>query len=445
MRLLFVIPEYPPHSGGGIITFYGNLIPALAQRGHSIHVIVGSAFTSKLPGYETDGVTVEFLDHNVVDENLNKFSRYDALPELQRHLAAAWTAWEQANKGEGFDLVETTDWGLLFVPWIVKADSPPNVVQLHGSIGQIDFYDPRRGEELHGCVTRLMESQLLSCADELQSYSKSNANSWQSLSGRQVTYMPPAWEPTTTAAEHSDQSSRGLVVGRIQHWKGPTVLCEAMRLLGDAAPELDWAGRDTTFQDAGTSMSAFLAQNYPDVWGKSIRPLGPLSPQEVSRLQSSAAFVVVPSLWDVFNYTCVEAMGYGRLVLCSAGAGAAGLITNGEDGFIFPANDSVSLADILKRVGQMDEASRKELGQRAKRTIATTLAVSRIAEQKSQAYAKAIERGKYPTRPNAWLEDATSPCQVSSEKLSFLDRLPLREISSYALGRGVKKLLSSTK
>ena len=138
-------------------------------------------------------------------------------------------------------------------------------------------------------------------------------------------------------------------------------------------------------------------------------------------------------------------MGYGRLVLCSAGAGAAGLITNGEDGFIFPANDSVFLADILKRVGQMDEASRKELGQRAKRTIATTLAVSRIAEQKSEAYEKVIERGKYPTRPNAWLEDATSPGQVSSEKLSFLDRLPLREISSYALGRGVKKLLPSTK
>jgi len=132
MRLLFVIPEYPPHSGGGIVTFYGNLIPALAQRGHRIHVIVGSAFTSKLPGYETDGVKVEFLDQDVVDKHLSKFSRYNALPELQRHLAAAWTAWEQANKGEGFDLVETTDWGMLFVPWIVEADNPPNVVQLHG-------------------------------------------------------------------------------------------------------------------------------------------------------------------------------------------------------------------------------------------------------------------------------------------------------------------------
>lgn len=35
MKLLCVIPEYPPDFGGGIATFHGALPPALARRGVS--------------------------------------------------------------------------------------------------------------------------------------------------------------------------------------------------------------------------------------------------------------------------------------------------------------------------------------------------------------------------------------------------------------------------
>jgi len=73
---------------------------------------------------------------------MRRFDRYRLMPELQRHLAAAWAAWERANGGAGFDVTETTDWGLLFIPWIVEESRPPVLVQLHGSIGQIDFHDP---------------------------------------------------------------------------------------------------------------------------------------------------------------------------------------------------------------------------------------------------------------------------------------------------------------
>jgi glycosyltransferase involved in cell wall biosynthesis len=441
MKILFVIPEYPPHAGGGIVTFYRGLIPELARLGHELCVLVGSALSGKMQDYSCDGVTVAFLDHHAVTANLDRFSRYRALPELQRHLAAAWTAWEQAGKGKGFDLVETTDWGLLFAPWIVEADSPPTVVQLHGSIGQIDYYDPRRGEELHGCVTRLIETSLLACADELQTYSKNNAAAWQALTGRDVTYIPPAWQPALPASQQGDGSPHGLVVGRIQFWKGPTVLCEALRLLGDEAPIIDWVGRDTTYLEAGVSMSSYLAQNYPDVWGEKIIPLGPRSPEETLRLQSSAAFIVVPSTWDVFNYTCVEAMGRARVVLCSEGAGAAGLITDGDDGLTFATNDPVALAESLTRFVQMGAASHRQMGERARKTIETTLSPSRIADQRIAAYEELLRRGKHTVRPNAWLSDVVSPHDPLGETLAFLDRLPLREISGYAVGRTLKKFL----
>jgi len=33
MKVLFVIPEYLPTSGGGIVTYYKNLLPSLLRDG----------------------------------------------------------------------------------------------------------------------------------------------------------------------------------------------------------------------------------------------------------------------------------------------------------------------------------------------------------------------------------------------------------------------------
>ena len=109
MKLLFIIPEYSPNSGGGIATFYRNLLPELCQKGHQVHAIVGSAFSSFFPGCHNADIVVESIQPQAVTENLSRFDRYRAIPEFQRHLAAAWIAWEQANGGQGYDLVETTD------------------------------------------------------------------------------------------------------------------------------------------------------------------------------------------------------------------------------------------------------------------------------------------------------------------------------------------------
>jgi len=114
------VPEYPPLTGGGIATYYGALVPPLLRQGHKVRVIAGSAFSPRLAGYQLPGLSVEFLEPTEVSASMRRFDRYRLMPELQRHLAAAWAAWERANGGAGFDVTETTDWGLLFIPWIVE-------------------------------------------------------------------------------------------------------------------------------------------------------------------------------------------------------------------------------------------------------------------------------------------------------------------------------------
>jgi glycosyltransferase involved in cell wall biosynthesis len=440
MKLLFVLPEYPPCSAGGISTFYKYLLPELSKQGCQVRVIVGSAFTSAQPSYKSNGVSIEFLETKRIYANLAKFNRYSAIPALQHHLAAAWAMWEQAQEGQGYDLVETTDWGLLFAPWIASSDSPPIVVQLHGSIGQIDFHDPQFDSQLYGSFVRLLETNCLFLADELQANSTANAQTWRQLIGREVNCIPPAFQVAFGSHEFV-KSTNGIAVGRVQYWKGPTVLCEALQMLGDRTPQVEWIGRDTAYRESGSSMASHLKQAYPDIWGVKVHPRGQLPPDEVHQLQAKAGFIVVPSIWDVFNYTCVEGMAQGKIVLCSQGAGASELINDGINGLTFTAHDSQSLAQCLDTFLSLSYNEREQMGQSAQQTILSCLQPSRIAQCRLEAYEKLLQRGKFATRPNTWLLDAISPGPSIDNPFAFLNQFPLKALSHHVLRRSFKKLM----
>src|SRR5690348_5402935 len=119
MRIQLVLPEFPPQKGGGIITNFSSLLPWLARAGHEVKVTCGSCFVNTPSGgkYTVDGIEVEILDTDLYSKYIPRFGRYETAPKLQRHLAAAWALWEQAQRNPPADIVQATDWGLLFLPW----------------------------------------------------------------------------------------------------------------------------------------------------------------------------------------------------------------------------------------------------------------------------------------------------------------------------------------
>ncbi|MCW8137917.1 MAG: glycosyltransferase family 4 protein, partial [Planctomycetota bacterium] len=344
MRILAVVPEYPPHSGGGVLLYYHELLPALARAGARVEVLVAAPFSPPVTEYEADGVLVRSLSLESIRRQEAGFARFAVAPDLRRCLATAWAAHDHACADPGLDVIECTDWGLLAAPWLAGGERAV-AITLHGSMGQIDWFDPRPGRELEGTLLRLLEPPVLRAAAALSTPGAPNAASWSALLGCEVEWAAP---PLTLAdvdapATASRPARAGLVVGRIQRWKGPETLCEALSRLGQAAPEVQWVGRDMPWGPA-PSASRHLAARYPSVWGPLVRPLGARPLAEVRRLQREAAFVVIPSTWDVFNYTSTEALAAGAVVICSDGAGAASLITDGVDGFVFPAGDAAALA-----------------------------------------------------------------------------------------------------
>ena len=442
MRLLFVLPEYGSEVLGGIATYYAHLLPALARLGAHVHVCGPSSGGRGGSGHDSNGVTFIPVDDNNVASASVQFSRLIPLPEVRHMIASAYAAWETCMRGDGFDVVETTDYGLTFAPWLATAGGPPVIVQLHGSSGQVYRHDPIFGQEFSGLVTRLFEDALLGRADELQAYGLPNAMEWSGRLSRSVEHIWPAWRHDAVVGKPPrtdlDLPRCGLVIGRIQNWKGPDVLCEACALLGARAPKILWVGRSNPYRSLNQSMEAHLAAAYPEQWGSTVRPIGEFPRESVAGMLNAAKFFVVPSKWDTFNLAAVEAMWAGKTVICSEGAGAAGLIEHGRNGFRFPSGDAARLAGLIETVAAMKPNELKTIGARARATVVNTLATDAIPTMRLNHYAKVAARGS-GRAANLW-DDRLDIADNRSSELAFLEQLPYRPLLAHVVKRTWSKL-----
>lgn len=345
MRLLYVLPEFPPDFGGGIATVYGQLLPRLAELGHDITVLLASHTQVDRPKYEWRGVQVQPLQRAHLSHGEAEMQAWRNHAFLYHFLPTAWAAWNQALALGTFDLVETTDWALLFLPWLVQPRSQPVVVSLHGSCGQVDWHGNPRGRSGEGQLVRLLESAALPLADRLIANSNLNAEFWWQQCGVRAQLIPPiAVEPVLPAASQP-RSNNGLVVARLQNWKGPEVLCMALREL--PGQQIDWIGQDVPWQESTVSTSTHLRKLYPDVLDQQLHLLGRMTPDQVNARIQMASFLCIPSLWDVFNVTVIEAVAAGTPVICSDQAGAVMLIEHGHTGLLFKPDKPQDLAQAI--------------------------------------------------------------------------------------------------
>jgi len=540
LKLLYILSEYLPDSGGGIITHYARMLPQLVRRGHAVKVILASTGKLDHPTYEVDGVCVEPLQSRFLEKYKEGFTRWAGLDIFYYMLPVAWAAWAQAQENFDYDLVEVTDWALLFLPWVAAEKRAPVVVSLHGSCGQVDWFGKCEPRSLDGDLVRMVEAAALRGADVVHANSCANAEFWQEKTGREIQVIPPAYgggtkadlttdytdklglqkgmatpgEPelalsfqnpfTSELAQDSENTSPtcsaigpagaicaddggiesvggnqladsagflagqsqaglpmdnqklpyirtandliasgefsasvpireirgfhsapldapGLVVGRLQNWKGAEVLCKALRLAPEI--EIEWAGGDTDWGTSGMKASEYLAANYPDVFGKRFRWIGRLDREKVAEKMQAAAFLVVPSLWDVFNLTVAEGMEAGLPMICSRAAGAEMLIQHGISGFLFDPAKPEELAGYLKQILEMSPVERNEMARNSQEAIKNLLGEDKILNLMEKSYGDAIKRG-VTTSKDAWLASLllAGAEQVAQPKLNLAQR-----------------------
>jgi glycosyltransferase involved in cell wall biosynthesis len=298
------------------------------------------------------------------------------------------------------------------------------IVRLHGSAGQIAFHDPHESSPLHANLCQFIETLLLPRATSLITYSRQNQIYWSDQLMRNVEFCNPPISVQLDGISLADRffTGRGLVVGRVQKWKGPDTLCLALQELGKDAPYIDWIGRSVNSEVAGISYSAILEKRFPRIWGVKILWHPPEPPARIAQRQLTSDFVIVSSDWDVFNYTAAEAMARGCVLICSTGAGAADLIVHGVNGFVFQAGDYRGLAAVIREVLSLTPSQSAHIGLSAYQTISSCLHPDHVASITIEQYAQALKYGppRYPQIDTIRLP--LTPVFAGPTPFSVLDR-----------------------
>ncbi|RZL41919.1 MAG: glycosyltransferase family 1 protein [Pedobacter sp.] len=226
----------------------------------------------------------------------------------------------------------------------------------------------------------------------------------------------------------------------MQEWKGPDILCKALSLLTNSDVMINWYGRDTNY-DGKITKGEQLKQKYPNIWGQKIIPNSPVLNSQLVRIQREANFAIIPSTWDMFNFTGLEYMSVGTPVICADGAGFSELIIDGVNGFKYSKNDYTSLANCIEKVTNLSIIDYNSIVERAKQTFATTLECSKLIRENFNVYENAIANFM-PNKKNAFIEALYFPDNLPNKIDDILDKQPLKTLLTYTLKRLMQKFNS---
>ncbi len=90
---------------------------------------------------------------------------------------------------------------------------------------------------------------------------------------------------------------------------------------------------------------------------------GHISDQELPKAYERCTAFVMPSIAELQSIATMEAMASGRPVIAADAMALPHLVHNGDNGYLFPADDSDALADRLRRILTADQAELDRLSE----------------------------------------------------------------------------------
>lgn len=398
--MLLISREYPPFIGGGIGTYTVRMARALAGQGREpVVVTVGDCDE---PTVEADpgvrGVRVvrlPFLNH--ADGQPDWAGPRDSILASASGPACHAAFWAFHRESvlamqlrehlpwliETFDppAIEAPDTGALL--WFILnerrlgrgplaergADGPPVIVHLHSPTAWIEELQggPQPGRAM--AELRSMERDVLRWADGVACPSRALAEwtrAWEP-DAVEISVTPYPLGESVDEDAPMPSGAEMLFVGRMERRKGFDTLAEAIGMLGEAAPPLRIAGRDTFDWVEGAMFGATVLRTH--CHGRDVRALGELTPEALGEERRACPIAVVPSPNDNYPNTCMEAMAAGQITVAARAGGMAEMIEDGVSGLLFEPSDAADLAQVLRRVGAMSHEERRSMGAAARRRM----------------------------------------------------------------------------
>ena len=191
----------------------------------------------------------------------------------------------------------------------------------------------------------------------------------------------PAWPPSEAGAWPKESRVRFLFVGRPRREKGLQVLLPAWRASGLAASAaaLVLVGAESTppWVPAGGAVALCEAQRTSDRAqdAQGVSWVESLAPEALRNFYGAADVLVMPSIptatfREPWGLVANEAMNQVTAIIASdaVGAAAGGLVRDGRNGLVVPADDVPALAGAMTRLAG-DESLRRSLARAGARDV----------------------------------------------------------------------------
>jgi len=374
LRIAFATPEYVTenHFDGGLANYINRVSRILADLGHDVHVITLSLKEEE--DFENEGVTVHRVTLKRGWQLLNRATRY-SLPTTLHWLnfsTQVYRKLKQLHRQDPFNLIQYPNYsscGVFSIPFlraahVVRASSyQPALNDAAGVKRNLDSALVERLEVLQYRLTRNVFAP--SCAMQKILTKKAGVPDVPVI--RTPFYVEIRdWDYTVY-----DQFLKGkkyvLYFGRFQLHKGFHTLVHALPRFLKQYPD---AYAALVGRDMETSLASSMASFARAQCGTSVARLVILENLPHSQLYpviAGAHLIALPSLVDNSPNTCLEAMGFGKVVIGTNGTSFDELITSGVNGFLVAPNNPEALAEKMisawtdPTLEKMSAASRQQI------------------------------------------------------------------------------------
>ena len=402
MKIAIYVPSWPPgDTPNGIVTYASQLVPALRRIGHEVFILTAAKRADDDDPYTIDLRRVASIPTFWDRAMFRLVPQTAGFNVVSSAIATAISELVEKHKVDVIEMEET--FGLSFA--ISRLKLLPVVVRLHGPwFLNGRFNDPddatalnRHRQELEGRGIRAAQFVTAPSAEVLQSVKDHYK---LSLPGSRVIPNPldAAVEAETWDFNTCSKDSL-LFVGRFDRRKGGDLVLRVFAELAACYPrlKLTFVGPDRgIIQPDGKIwlFEHFVKSNFPESYWSRIEFCGSMSYSDVMSLRRKHFITLIPSRYEVFGYTVLEAMSLGCPIAATMVGGIPELIRDQQNGLLVPSQDVNAMSAACKKLLD-DPHLAASLGRQAWLDCCYFYGPEKIARQTVAGYEEAIGKFKF--------------------------------------------------
>ena len=252
----------------------------------------------------------------------------------------------------------------------------PKILHLHGI--SVDYFRRyhlsriifKRVADYYITITRQMERDL----------------SKLGITTNRTIYLPNSIDVNSFHPKGEKEDNLLLYIGRIVPVKGLHVLLESLRYTKQST-HLVIAGPVGDFKYYQQITEQIERENRKD--RHKVTYLGTIPQQELIRIYQKASIFILPSFWEAFPVTILEALSFETPVITTPVGGNPEVIRNFENGILVPINNPLKLAEAINFMLDNKDNINK-MGRKGRELVTKNFSVEVVAKRLRRIYQRII-------------------------------------------------------